>query len=385
MLLHEYQSKSLLRKSQIKLPAGDVARSAEEASRVHAALGVPKAVVKAQVLAGGRGKAGGVKLSASLKETQAIAQELLGKNLVTVQTGPRGEKVNALLVEAACDIAREFYLAVTIDRDRQCPVLLFSAEGGVEIEAVGKEKILAQAMDPACGFSPFHARKIASRVGLTGEQTAALSALIAKLLGLFWSQDLALLEINPLVLTAQGEFLPLDAKIIADDNALFRHADVAALKDPSQDDPREAQAAANGLSYIRLDGTIGCMVNGAGLAMATMDIIQLHGGRPANFLDVGGGADTRQVTEAFKILLSDPNVKAVLVNIFGGIMKCDVIAEGILGALKQVKMKVPLVVRLEGTRVEIGRKILKDSGLAIIEAGTMDEAARKVVQAAGSK
>ncbi len=382
MLLHEYQSKSVLAAHGIPVPSGQVARSAEEAATIHVSLGAHRVVVKAQILAGGRGKAGGVKLCSSPQETQAFAKDLLGKTLITVQTGPHGEKVKTLLVESACDIAHEYYLAITIDRIGQCPVLLFSSEGGMDIESLPKEKILTQRIDPVCGFSPFLVRKIAARFALTGEQTTGLGALTAKLFELFCAKDLSLLEINPLVLTKQGQFLPLDAKVMVDDNALFRLQSITALKDPDAEDPREKEAAANGLSYIALDGSIGCMVNGAGLAMATMDIIQLHGGRPANFLDVGGGADTRQVTEAFKILLSDTKVRAVLVNIFGGIMKCDVIAEGILGALKQVTMKIPLVVRLEGTRVDLGRKILKDSGLPIIEATTMDEAAQKVVQAA---
>ncbi len=379
MLLHEYQSKKILRSHGVSVPTGEVALSSEEALRVHRSLGTAKAVVKAQILAGGRGKAGGVKVCQSPKETQSVAKELLGKTLKTVQSGPQGEMVHAVLVEAACEIAHEFYLAITVNRARACPVLLFSAQGGMDIESVPQEKIFTQHVDPVCGFSPFLVRKVSAQLGLSNEQVVALAGLTSKLFDIFRSQDLSLLEINPLIWTKQGAFLPLDAKFIVDDNALFRHADLAALKDISREDPKELQAAANGLSYIRLDGNIGCMVNGAGLAMATMDIIGLHGGRPANFLDVGGGADTRQVTEAFKILLSDSNVKAVLVNIFGGIMKCDVIAEGILGALKQVSIKVPLVVRLEGTRVDIGRKILKDSGLPIIEATTMDDAARKVV------
>ena len=388
MLLHEYQSKFLLRKFDIPVPPGQVARNAGEAYAAHVSLisgspgGAGRAVVKAQILAGGRGKAGGVKISASAQETQQIAADLLAKTLITAQTGPPGEKVNAILVEGACDIAREFYFAVTVDRSRACPVLLFSAQGGVDIESVPPEKIFSIPIEATAGFSPYLLRKIAPVLGLSNELVGELASISGKLFDLFCSQDLSLLEINPLVLTQKGNFLPLDAKIIVDDNALFRHADIASWKDPSAEDPMERQASASGLNYIRLDGSIGCMVNGAGLAMATMDIIQLHGGRPANFLDVGGGANTQQVTEALEILLSDPHVRAVLVNIFGGIMQCDVIAQGILGALSQVAIKIPLVVRLEGTRVQIGRDILRKSGLAILEATTMNDAAQKAVAAA---
>ncbi len=370
-----------MRAQGIAVLNGEVARRPEDASRIHSKLGSGKAVVKAQVLAGGRGKAGGIKISADPQQSESFARELLGKSLVTHQTGPQGEKIKAVFVEAACDIAREFYLAITIDRSRGCAMLLFSPEGGVEIESVSPEKIFRQALDPASGLPKDIAKDILIRFGLSPQLKNPLSDLLARLCKFFADFDLSLLEINPLVQTKQGDLIPLDAKCIVDDNALFRHADIAALRDPEEQDPAELQAAANGLSYIRLDGNIGCMVNGAGLAMATMDIIQLAGGRPANFLDVGGGADTRQVCEAFKILLADKNVKAVLVNIFGGIMKCDVIAEGILGALKQVPMQVPLVVRLEGTRVDLGRGILKKSGLPIIEATTMEDAARKAVQA----
>jgi succinyl-CoA synthetase beta subunit len=383
MLLHEHQAKTLLRQHGVTLPPGQVVASPEEAEKFHASLGDVRAVVKAQILAGGRGKAGGIKRTNTPQETRAAAKTLLGAVLKTHQTGPKGEKVHALLIEQACEIQSEFYLAFTIDRSRQCPVLLFSSEGGVEIESVNRDNILTQPLDPAVGLAPFHVRNISAKFRLEEAQSNQLFTLADQLLRFFVWRDLSLLEINPLVWTKDNVLLPLDAKLIVDDNALFRHKDLAALKDPSQEDERERQAAVHNLSYIRLDGSIGCMVNGAGLAMATMDIIKLHGGEPANFLDVGGGANTEQVTEAFKILLSDPHVKAVLVNIFGGIMKCDVIAKGILEALKQVELKVPLVVRLEGTRVDLGRKILRESGLPLLEADTMDDAAQKAVKAAG--
>jgi succinyl-CoA synthetase beta subunit len=384
MNVHEFQAKALLKRYGVAVPAGREVTSAEDAKAACGELG-GRCVVKAQIHAGGRGKAGGVKLCKSPAEAEAAARELLGKTLVTHQTGPGGREVKRLLAEALSDIEREFYLGMVVDRATGRPAMMASAEGGVEIEEVAArapEKILREGIDPAVGLQPFQARKLAFGIGLP---TAAVNKAVAFMTGLyraFVDTDASMVEINPLVLTKQGELLALDAKIGFDDNALFRHAEVRALRDLNEEDPKEIEASKFDLSYIALDGTIGCMVNGAGLAMATMDIIKHFGGEPANFLDVGGGATTEKVTEAFKILLSDDKVRAVLVNIFGGIMRCDIIANGVVEAAKQVKLKLPVVVRLEGTNVDLGRKILEESGLNIISAADMSDAARKVVQAA---
>jgi succinyl-CoA synthetase beta subunit len=381
MNVHEYQAKGLFRDFSIPVPRGELCRTVEDVARACDALG-GTVVVKAQIHAGGRGKAGGVRLARSRDEARAHAQALLGKPLVTHQTGPEGRKVTKLLVEEGLKIAREFYAAIAVDRRRGGPVLIASAEGGVEIESVPKERLLTEPIAVHEGLRPFQARAVAYGLGLTGDAAKQGAAILEALARLFVAQDCSLAEINPLVLLADGRVLALDAKLNFDDNALFRHPEVEKLRDPEEEDPAEARAAAHDLSYVSLDGTIGCMVNGAGLAMATMDIIQHHGGRPANFLDVGGGASKERVTEAFKIIVEDEQVRAILVNIFGGIVKCDLIAEGILEAVKEVNLRVPLVVRLEGTNVERGRELLKQSNLKVIAATDMADAAKKVVEAA---
>jgi succinyl-CoA synthetase beta subunit len=385
MNLHEYQAKEVLRRFGVVIQEGHVASTPEEADAAARTLKAPLLVVKAQVHAGGRGKAGGVKLVKSPQEAAQVARNLLGKVLVTHQTGPQGKLVQKVYVAIAPDIKRELYVSVLIDRAAGRPSFLASTEGGVDIEAVAAktpEKIIREPIDPAVGMQPYQARKLAYALGLGGE---LLQPTVAFLLGLyraFVETDASLIEINPLVVTGDKRVLALDAKMSLDDNALFRHKDIQAMRDLNEEDPREVEASKFGLNYIGLDGNIACMVNGAGLAMATMDIIKFYGGSPANFLDVGGGATTEQVTEAFKILCADKNVRGILVNIFGGIMKCDVIANGILTAVKQVDVRVPLVVRLEGTNVELGKKILKESGLAVIAADSMADAAQKIVQAA---
>jgi succinyl-CoA synthetase beta subunit len=339
-------------------------------------------VVKAQIHAGGRGKAGGVKLVRSEDEVAAAAKALIGKKLVTHQTGAEGREVKRVYVEAGCDIARELYLALSIDRATGRITLIAAAEGGVEIEELAErapDKILRAAIDPAAGLSPFYARELAFGLGLTGGQVRGLGDFASALYRAFTELDASLVEINPLVVTGAGELLALDAKMGFDDNALFRHSEIEALRDEDEEDPIELEAGKHALNYVKLDGNIGCMVNGAGLAMATMDIIKLYGGSPANFLDVGGGATRERVMIAFKLILSDPNVEAILVNIFGGIMRCDVIAEGIVAAAREVNLHVPLVVRLEGTNVELGRKLLGQSGLKLIAAENLEDAARKVV------
>src|SRR5580658_5284630 len=385
MNLHEYQAKEVLRRFGVIIQEGHVASTPEEAEAAARALKAPLLVVKAQIHAGGRGKAGGVKLVKSPEEAAQVARNLLGKILVTHQTGPQGKLVQKVYVAIAPDIKRELYVSVLIDRAVGRPSFLASTEGGVDIEAVAAktpEKIIREPIDPAVGMQPYQARKLAYALGLGGE---LLQPSVAFLLGLyraFVETDASLIEINPLVVTGDKRVLALDAKMSLDDNALYRHKDIQAMRDLNEEDPREVEASKFGLNYIGLDGNIACMVNGAGLAMATMDIIKFYGGSPANFLDVGGGASTEQVTEAFKILCADKNVRGILVNIFGGIMKCDVIANGILTAVKQVDVRVPLVVRLEGTNVELGKKILKESGLAVIAADSMADAAQKIVQAA---
>jgi succinyl-CoA synthetase beta subunit len=384
MNIHEYQAKELLAKFGVAVPAGAVAYTAPEAVAAARRLGGEAWAVKAQIHAGGRGKAGGVKLARSEDAVAAATREMIGSKLVTHQTGPEGRKVKRVYVEAACDIARELYLAISIDRHSGRITLIGAAEGGMEIEELAvraPQKIQRAAVDPASGLSPFHGRRLAFGLGLAGKQVEGLVKLLAALYRVFTELDAALIEINPLVVTGAGELLALDAKISFDDNALFRHPDIEALRDEDEEDPIELEAGRHALNYVKLDGNIGCMVNGAGLAMATMDIIKLYGGHPANFLDVGGGATKERVTVAFKLILSDANVEAILVNIFGGIMRCDVIAEGIVSAAREVNLHVPLVVRLEGTNVELGRRILSQSGLPLTAAEDFEDAARKVVAA----
>ncbi|HEV8680946.1 MAG TPA: ADP-forming succinate--CoA ligase subunit beta [Stellaceae bacterium] len=385
MNIHEYQAKNLLAKFGVAILPGAVAYTAQEAVDAAKKLGGGVWAVKAQIHAGGRGKAGGVKLARSAEEVAAAARAMIGHPLVTHQTGPEGREVKRVYVEAGCDIARELYLAISVDRGSGRVTLIGAAEGGMEIEelaARAPEKILREAIDPAAGLSPFHARRLAFGFGLSGAQVAGMVGLTTSLYRAFSELDAALVEINPLVVTGAGELVALDAKIGLDDNALFRHPDIEALRDEDEEDPIELEAGRHALNYVKLDGNIGCMVNGAGLAMATMDIIKLYGGNPANFLDVGGGATKERVMVAFKLILSDPNVEAILVNIFGGIMRCDVIAEGIVSAAREVNLHVPLVVRLEGTNVELGRRILGQSGLPLTAAENFEDAARKVVSAA---
>jgi len=383
--IHEYQAKEILRRHGVAVPRGALAASAAEAEEAARRLGGEVCVVKAQIHAGGRGKGGGVKLVRSPEEARQQAEAMIGTMLRTPQTGPEGQKVRKVYVEEGCRIARELYLGMTLDREAGRVAVMASTEGGVDIEEVAAkhpEKILRERVDPLTGLLPFQARRLAFGLGLSGDSVGAFVRLALGLFEAYAATDASLAEINPLVVTTDGAVIALDAKMTFDDNALFRHTDVVALRDPDEEDPKEAQAKAFELSYIALDGDIGCMVNGAGLAMATMDVIQLAGGRPANFLDVGGGADESKVTAAFKIILSDPAVKAVLVNIFGGIMKCDVIANGIVAAARQTGLRIPLVVRLEGTNVELGKRILASSGLAITPADDLGDAARKAVLAA---
>jgi succinyl-CoA synthetase beta subunit len=394
MKIHEYQAKQLLRQFGAPVPRGILLTQAEEASRAFADLGGQRAVLKAQIHAGGRGKGrfagsgtdlGGVRIVASAEEARQVAEVMLSYPLVTKQTGPQGQRVSRLLMEEALPIAREFYAGLVIDRSQQLPVLMVSAEGGVEIEEVAArnpEAILKTAIDPDRGFLPYQARRLGYDLNLDPPQVEQLEQILRALVRLFLEYDASLAEINPLVLTAGGSLLALDAKVNFDDNALFRHPDLEQLRDLAEENPSEVRAARAGLSYVSMNGNIGCLVNGAGLAMSTMDIIKLHGGEPANFLDVGGGANKDQVTEALRILLADPRVRAVLVNIFGGIMKCDTIAAAILAAFQEVQPKVPFVVRLEGTNVELGRAMLANSGLKIITASDLTDAARKVVAAA---
>ncbi len=385
MNLHEYQAKQLFAEYGLPVSKGYAVDTPEDAAAAADKLGGDKWVVKAQVHAGGRGKAGGVKLVSSKEEIRAFAEKWLGKNLVTYQTDANGQPVSKILVETCTDIAQELYLGAVIDRSSRRIVFMASTEGGVEIEKVAEEtpeKILKAIIDPLCGAQPFQARELAFQLGLNDLQVKQFTNLFIGLAKLFADLDLALLEINPLVITSEGNLHCLDGKINIDGNAMYRQPKLRAMHDPSQDDEREARAAKWELNYVALDGNIGCMVNGAGLAMGTMDIVQLHGGKPANFLDVGGGATKERVTEAFKIILSDSNVQAVLINIFGGIVRCDMIAEGIIGAVAEVGVTVPVVVRLEGNNAELGRKVLSDSGLNIIAASSLTDAAEKVVAAA---
>ena len=388
MNVHEYQAKEILRRYNVPIPAGSVAATPEEAEQVARDLQASKLVVKIQIHAGGRGKAGGVKLCNTPAEAGQLARTMLGKNFVTHQTGPQGKVARKVLVAAAPVIKRELYLSVLVDRSVGRPAFLASTEGGVDIETVAAntpEKIIKEVIDPAIGMQAYQARKIAYALDLGGDKLQATVALLLNLYRAFMETDAALIEINPLIIDDSNQVIALDAKFSFDDNALYRHKDIAAMRDLNEEDPREVEASKHNLNYIGLDGDIACMVNGAGLAMATMDIIKHYGGNPANFLDVGGGATQETVTEAFKILCSDKNVAGILVNIFGGIMKCDVIATGIVGAVREVKLTVPLVVRLEGTNVDLGKKILKDSGLPIITADGLADAAQKVVAASKKK
>jgi succinyl-CoA synthetase beta subunit len=384
MNIHEYQAKNILRSFDVPVPRGFAAFSVEEALTAARKLEGPVWVVKAQIHAGGRGKAGGVKLARSLEEVKREAERMLGHSLVTHQTGPRGRVVRRLYIEEASEIARELYLSALVDGTTGRVAFIASTEGGTNIEEVAKrtpEKISMVHIDPAEGYSPFIGRDIAAALKLSGEEAKQCGAIVEKLYDAFVAKDMSLLEINPLVLTTRGELVCLDAKINFDDNALFRHPDVAGLRDPEEEEPAEREAAKNALSYVKLDGSIGCMVNGAGLAMATMDIIKLYGEEPANFLDVGGGASREKVTAGLRIILSDRNVKGILINIFGGIMRCDIVAEGIIEAAKEMALSVPVVVRLEGTNVEKGRSLLARSGLPIISANDLADAAEKIVHA----
>ena len=388
MNLHEYQGKQLFAEYGLPVSKGIAAATAEEAVAAADKIGGDKWVVKAQVHAGGRGKAGGVKLVTTKEEIKAFAEQWLGKNLVTYQTDANGQPVSRILVETCTDIADELYLGAVVDRSTRRIIFMASTEGGVEIETVAEqtpEKILKAEIDPLTGAQPYQGRELAFSLGLKGPQIGQFTKIFMGLAKLFEDKDLALLEINPLVITDEGNLHCLDAKMTIDSNAMYRHPELKEFHDPSQEDAREAQAAEWELNYVALDGTIGCMVNGAGLAMGTMDIVKIHGGFPANFLDVGGGATKERVTEAFKIILSDDNVKAVLVNIFGGIVRCDLIAEGIIGAVEEVGVNVPVVVRLEGNNAEIGSKVLADSGLNIIAATSLTNAAEAVVKAAEGK
>ena len=384
MNIHEYQAKDVLRRYGVAVLEGKVVTTPDEAEAAAQDLGGGLCVVKAQIHAGGRGKAGGVKLAQTPQEARAHAQALLGSILVTHQTGPEGKEVHKVFIEQGCDIEKEFYLGIVIDRTTSRVTIMASSEGGVEIEEVAErapEKILRATIDPAVGFGDFQGRQLAYGLGLPKASVNKAVAFMRGLYKAFSECDASMMEINPLVLTKSGDLLALDAKIGFDDNALFRHADIRALRDVSEENDKEVAASEFDLNYIALDGSIGCMVNGAGLAMATMDIIKHYGAEPANFLDVGGGATTEKVTEAFKIILSDKKVKGVLVNIFGGIMRCDVVANGVVEAAKQVNLSIPLVVRLEGTNVELGKKILAESGLDIIAADDLADAAKKVVAA----
>jgi succinyl-CoA synthetase beta subunit len=382
--IHEYQAKEILKRFGVPVPRGIVASTAEDAKAAAEELGGGVCVVKAQIHAGGRGKGGGVKVVKNAEEAAAKARDMLGKKLVTHQTGPEGRQVRRVLVEQGLNIERELYLAMVLDRAQSRVTVIGSSEGGIEIEEVATkhpEKILKETIDPVIGLAPFQCRRLAYALGISSELTSEMVAAMQGLYRAFDECDASLAEINPLIVTKEGQVMALDAKMNFDSNAFFRQKDILALRDLYEEDPREVEASKYDLSYISLDGNIACMVNGAGLAMATMDIIKLCGGEPANFLDVGGGADKERVAQAFKILLADPRVRGVLINIFGGIMRCDVLAQGVVEAARELNVNVPLVVRMQGTNVEIGRKILADSGLAIISAETMAEAAEKIVNA----
>jgi succinyl-CoA synthetase beta subunit len=383
MNIHEYQAKEILKRYGVPVPLGKVASTPQEAKAAAAELG-GRCVVKAQIHAGGRGKAGGVKLASSPEDAEQRASEILGKKLVTHQTGPQGRQVRRVLIEQGVNIEREFYLGLVLDRAQSRVTVIASSEGGVEIEEIAAnhpERILKELIDPAVGLQPFQCRRLAFALGVPQPVVGKMVALMQALYRAFDDCDCSITEINPLILTKEGQVMALDAKMSFDGNALFRQKDILALRDLNEEDPREVEASNYDLSYISLDGNIGCMVNGAGLAMATMDIIKLCGGEPANFLDVGGGATKERVGQAFKLILSDERVRGVLINIFGGIMRCDVLAQGVVDAARELSIKVPLVVRMQGTNVELGRKILADSELPIISAETMAEAAEKIVQA----
>ena len=392
MNIHEYQAKQLLAKFGVAIPRGGIAYTPPEAASVAADLGGSTWVVKSQIHAGGRGAGhfannpdglGGIRVVKDLDEVKNSASEMLGNILITRQTGTIGKEVKRIYVEESCDIERELYLSILVDRSTSRVTIMASTEGGMDIEEVAEltpEKILKVSVDPATGMLPFHARKLAFGLGLESEQIRSATKFFLALYDAFLNLDASLLEINPLVVNSEGNLIALDAKMNFDDNALFRQKEIEALRDEDEEDPAELEAANHELNYIKLDGNIGCMVNGAGLAMSTMDIIKLYGGDPANFLDVGGGATKERVTTAFKLILSDPNVEGILVNIFGGIMRCDVIAEGVVAAAREVSLNVPLVVRLEGTNVELGKKILDDSGLAIVSADDLADAAEKIVR-----
>jgi succinyl-CoA synthetase beta subunit len=382
MNIHEYQGKQLLKQYGVAVPEGKVAFTVDEAVEAAKQLGTPIVVVKAQIHAGGRGKAGGVKVAKNLDEVRTYAEQILGKVLVTHQTGPEGKEVKRLLIEQGCDIKKEYYVGVVVDRGTGRVTMMVSEEGGTEIEEVAEhspEKIFKEVIDPAIGLQAFQARKLAYAINIPSELVNKTVKFMISLYTAFVEKDCSIAEINPLVVTGSGDVMALDAKMNFDSNALFRHKDILELRDFEEEDAKEIQASKFDLSYIALDGNIGCLVNGAGLAMATMDIIKYYGGDPANFLDVGGGATAEKVTEAFKIILSDEAVKGIFVNIFGGIMKCDVIANGVVEAAKQVGLSRPLVVRLEGTNVELGKKILNESGLNIVAAGSMADGAQKIV------
>lgn len=386
MNIHEYQAKQILARFGAPVPKGQPATTPDEAAAAFRALGQPKAVIKVQIHAGGRGKAGGVKIISSAEEAGEFAAKHLGNVLVTHQTGPEGRVVRRIYVEEASQIARELYLGMVVDRKAASVAVIASTEGGMEIEEVAArtpEKIITEPVDPLIGMSGFLARKIAFALGLKDKQVGQFSALLGALYRAFTETDAALIEINPLVVTADGRVICLDAKISFDDNGLFRHPDIRELRDPNEEDPAETEASKYDLSYVHLDGNIGCMVNGAGLAMATMDIVKYSGAEPANFLDVGGGANAQKVAAAFRILLSDPRVKGVFVNIFGGIMQCDVLASGVVEAAREVKLGVPLVVRMEGTNVDKGKQILAESGIKVITANDMADGARRIVDAIG--
>lgn len=383
MNIHEYQGKELLRKYGVSVPNGKVAFTVDEAVKAAEELGSNVVVVKAQIHAGGRGKAGGVKVAKSLDDVRTYANEILGKTLVTHQTGPEGKEVKRLLIEEGCDIKKEYYIGFVLDRATSRVTLMASSEGGTEIEEVAEktpEKIHKEVIDPLIGLVPFQARRVAFNIGIPKELVNQAVKFMTGLYTVFVEKDCSIAEINPLVVTGDGKVMALDAKLNFDSNALYRHNDILEYRDLDEEDPKEIEASKYDLSYIKLNGNIGCMVNGAGLAMATMDIIKYYGGEPANFLDVGGGATAEKVTEAFKIILSDTNVKGIFVNIFGGIMKCDVIATGVVEAAKQIGLSVPLVVRLEGTNVDLGKKILHESGLNIVPAESMADGAQKIVE-----
>jgi succinyl-CoA synthetase beta subunit len=379
--IHEYQGKAILAKFGVPIPRGDVAFTADEAVNVAQQLGLP-VVVKAQIHAGGRGKGGGVKVAKTMDDVQRLASSIIGMNLVTHQTGPEGKVVQRVLVEQGLTIARELYLGLVIDRAAQRPVMMASPAGGMEIEKVAEETpelIFKEYIHPTAGFEPFQAKKLAFKLGLEGPAVGQAVKMMSAIYEAFKATDASMVEINPLIVTGEGNLLALDAKMNFDDNALYRHPELKDLRDLTEEDPLEIEASKFSLNYIRLDGTIGCMVNGAGLAMATMDIIKLAGGEPANFLDVGGGATAEQIRNAFKILMSDGNVKAVFINIFGGILRCDILSEGVIAAVKELSLTVPIVIRMEGTNVERGKQMLKDSGLNFATADTMAEGAERVV------